>query len=209
LDLSVAQNLQHFPGELLQEDSSWHFIGMFWEKRFAIFEAQASLVFVNLLEAEKCIFLDQFLNDSDQTVPQLLLIPRVISVEPEQSARIDSLLETFRGMGIEIENFNKNMYKITALPRGVSEEIVLQLLQDQALTNDGKNMDREFLMKQFCSHLKFQPVSEEDVKILVRRLLQCRPRAISSADRDVFFAIDRCDLEKKFGLQLTPKHYCP
>jgi hypothetical protein len=69
-------------------------------------------------------------------------------------------------------------------------------------------MNREFLAKQFCTHLKFQPINEEDVKILIRQLLQCRQWTISPSNRSVLFAIDRCDFEKKFGLQLTPKQYC-
>ncbi|MDR1434953.1 MAG: DNA mismatch repair endonuclease MutL [Puniceicoccales bacterium] len=207
-DLSLEQNLQNFPTELLQDDSSWHFVGMFWEKRFAIFEVKRGLIFVNLAAAQQCILWDKFLHSPDQLVSQLLLIPRTVTVSSEQAMEIDALLETFNSFAIGVENFGKNIYRISALPREISEEVILNLLQDPSLASGDKLLNREVFARKICSHLKFQPIEEDNVKMLIYRLLQCRQFVLSPSNINVLFEVERCDLEKKFGLQLTPKQYC-
>jgi DNA mismatch repair protein MutL len=208
-DLSLPQNLKHFPNELPENNHfSWLFIGLFGEGEFAIFESQTGLVFMALAAAQQCILWDKFLNSPDQLVPQWLLIPRTLTVTAEQAAIIDPLLGMLADFGIEIECFGKNIYKITALPREISEEMVLQWLQDPSITDVERMVMREGFAKHFCSHFKFQPVPPDEVKILLNQLLRCRQFMISPSDSNVLFEIDRCDIAKKFGLQLTPKRYC-
>jgi DNA mismatch repair protein MutL len=207
-DLSLEQNLQNFPAELLQNGSSWHFVGMFWEGRFAIFEGERGLIFVNLAAAQQCILWDKFLHNPDQLVSQLLLIPRIVTVSPEQAMEIDPLLKMFDSFAIEVENFGKNVYRISALPREISEEVILDLLQDPSLANGDKLLTREVFARKICSHLKFQPMGEGEVKALIYRLLHCQQFVLSPTNMNVLFEVERCDFEKKFGLQLTPKQYC-
>jgi DNA mismatch repair protein MutL len=200
-DLSLPQNLEHFPEELVKNDWLWQFVGTFREGRFAIFEAATGLVFMDLLAAQRCVLWDKFLNNPDHFVPQLLLIPRTITVAPEQSAAIEACLGMLIFWGIEIENFGKNSYKITALPREVSEEMVLQWLQDPSLANADRMLTREGFAKHFCGRFKFQSVQRDEVEGLVDQLLHCRQFMISPNDTNVLFEIDRCDWERKFGLQ--------
>jgi DNA mismatch repair protein MutL len=210
-DLSLPQNLlAHVFGEP-QSDSqfSWSFIGLFGKGEFAIFESQTGLVFMSLMAAQRCILWDKFLNNPDQLLPQGLLIPRTLAVTAEQAAVIDPLLELLADFGVEVEVFGKNVYKIAALPREISEEMVLQWLQDPSLMDMGKLLTREGLAKHFCSHFKFQPVLPEEVPHLLTQLLDCRQFMISPSDTNVLFEMDRCDIGKKFGLQLTPKRYYP
>ncbi|MDR0740929.1 MAG: DNA mismatch repair endonuclease MutL [Puniceicoccales bacterium] len=203
VDLSLPQDLEYFPEELTRNEWIWRCIGMFREGRFAIFEAATGLVFVDLLAAQRCILWDKFLNNRDRFVPQLLLMPRTVTVAPEQSAAIEACLEMLTFWGIEIENFGKNIYKITALPREISEETVLQWLQDPSLANMDRILTREGFAKHFCGRFKFQPVPQDEVEGLVNRLLHCHQFMISPNDTNVLFEIDRCDWERKFGLQLT------
>jgi DNA mismatch repair protein MutL len=203
VDLSLPQNLEYFPEELTKNEWIWCCVGTFREGRFAIFEVATGLVFVDLLAAQRCILWDKFLNNQDHFVPQLLLIPRTVTVAPEQSAAIEACLEMLTFWGIEIENFGKNIYKITALPREISEETVLQWLQDPSLANVDRLLTREGFAKHFCGHFKFQPVPRDEVEGLVSQLLHCHQFMISPNDTNVLFEIDRCDWERKFGLQLT------
>ncbi|MDR2812457.1 MAG: DNA mismatch repair endonuclease MutL [Puniceicoccales bacterium] len=203
-DLSLPQNLEHFPSELIENSLFWRFIGMFREGRFAIFEAATGLIFVDLMAAQRCILWDKFLNSPDHFIPQLLLVPRTITVTPERSIAVEACLEMLAIWGIEIERFGKNVYKITALPREISEEMVLQWLQDPSLTDTNKMLVREGFAKHFCGRFKFQPVQQDEVKGLIDQLLRCQQFMISPNDTNVLFEIDCCDLDKKFGLQLNP-----
>jgi DNA mismatch repair protein MutL len=203
VDLSLPQNLKHFPEEWGKNSLLWHFIGTFREGRFAIFEGTTGLIFVDLLAAQRCILWDKFLNNPDHFVPQLLLMPRTVTVAPEQSIVIEGCLEMLAFLGIEMENFGKNIYKITALPREISEEMVLQWLQDPSLADTDRMLTREGFAKYFCGHFKFQPVQRDEVEGLVDQLLHCRQFMISPNDTNVLFEIDRCDWERKFGLQLA------
>ncbi|MDR2371619.1 MAG: DNA mismatch repair endonuclease MutL [Puniceicoccales bacterium] len=202
-DLSLPQNLAYFPEELVENNLLWRFVGTFQEGRFAIFEAATGLVFVDLLAAQRCILWDKFLNSPDRFVPQLLLMPRTVTVAPEQSAAIEECLEMLTFWGVEIESFSKNVYKITALPREISEEMVLEWLQDPSLANGDRMLTREGFAKHFCGHFKFQPVQRDEVEGLVGQLLRCRQFMISPGDTNVLFEIDRCDWERKFGVQLA------
>jgi DNA mismatch repair protein MutL len=208
-DLSLPQHLEYFPHELVENDLLWHFVGLFGEGRFAIFEAATGLIFVDLVAAQRCILWDKFLNNPDHFVPQSLLIPRVIAVTAEQSPVIDGCLETLAFWGIEIERFGKNVYKLTALPREISEETVLQWLQDPSLAVMDTLLAREGIAKHFCAHFPLQPVPQGEVKSIVDQLLRCRQFMISPNDTNVLFEIDRCDWEKKFGLQLALRRHCP
>ncbi|MDR3317475.1 MAG: DNA mismatch repair endonuclease MutL [Puniceicoccales bacterium] len=207
-DLSLPQNLGNFPNESLIGHGLWRFVGMFGEERFAIFERQSGLIFVNLAAAQKCILWDKFLNSPDQLIPQILLIPRTVTINPEQIAALDSLLEIFANFSIEVESFGKNVYKITALPREVSEEMVVQWIQDPSFATASKLWTRDVFAKQFCAGLPFQSVGQGEVKILIDQLLHCYQFMIAPDNTNVLFEIDRCDFAKKFGLQLTPKRYC-
>ncbi|MDR1303272.1 MAG: DNA mismatch repair endonuclease MutL [Puniceicoccales bacterium] len=209
-ELSLPQNLEHFPSELLEkEDLPWNLVGLFGGGKFAIFEAETGLVFVSLAAAQRCILLNKFLHYPGQFAAQGLLIPRVVTVAPDQAAAIDAALGVMADFGIEIENFGKNIYKITALPREISEEMVLRWLQDPSLESANKVLAREDWAKKFCAHLPFQPVRQEDVKILLGQLFHC-PQFMISPDRtNVLFEIDGCDFAKKFGLQSASKGYDP
>ncbi|MDR0590443.1 MAG: DNA mismatch repair endonuclease MutL [Puniceicoccales bacterium] len=209
-ELSLAQNLEHFPSELLEKEGlPWNFVGFFGGGKFAIFEAETGLIFVSLVAAQRCILLDKFLNHPGEFAAQGLLIPRVVTVAPDQIAAIDSAVGVMADFGIEIENFGKNVYKITALPREISEEMVLQWLQDPSLESANKVLTREGWAKKFCAHLPFQPICQEEVKILLKCLFRCRQFMISPDHTNVLFEIDRCDFAKKFGLQSALKGYDP
>ncbi|MDR0417963.1 MAG: DNA mismatch repair endonuclease MutL [Puniceicoccales bacterium] len=206
--LSYEQNLKNFPQETLPDDRLlWRFIGTFWEGKFAIFESDTGLIFIDLFAMQKCIFLDKFLRSIDNFPSQLLLMPRMITVDAERAMAIDAILELFSNFGIEIENFGKNTYKIIALPREISEDMMIQLLQDDTLLRVDRLLTREILAKKICSCLQFQPISFDEIRPFVSQLLRCRQFLISPMGTNVLFEIDRCDLEKKFGLQSVPKQY--
>ncbi|MDR1366500.1 MAG: DNA mismatch repair endonuclease MutL [Puniceicoccales bacterium] len=208
LELSYEQDLKNFPQEILPDDRLfWRFIGTFWEEKFAIFESDTGLIFVDLFAMQRCILLDKFLRSIGNLPSQLLLMPRVITVDAEQATAIDAILELFSNFGIEIENFGKNTYKIIALPREISEDMMIQLLQDDTLPRVDRLLTREVLAKKICSCLQFRPIGFDEIRPLVSQLLRCRQFLISPTGTNVLFEIDRCDLEKKFGLQSTPKQY--
>jgi DNA mismatch repair protein MutL len=207
-DLSLPQNLEHFPSESLgNERSSWRFVGLFWGGEFAVFETETGLIFVSLAAAQRCILWDKFLNNPDQLIAQALLLPRVVTVAPDQAAAIDALLGVMGELGIEIEGFGKNVYKITALPREVSEEMVLDWLQDPSLESADRVLTREGVAKKICAHVKFHPMRPEEISILIEQLFRCQQFMIAPDNTNVLFEIDRCDFAKKFGLQLAPKGY--
>jgi DNA mismatch repair ATPase MutL len=87
---------------------------------------------VDLAAAQQCMLWDKFLHCPDILIPQFLLMPRIVTVSPSQSMGINSLLKMFASFAVEIESFGKNIYKITALPREISEEVILELLQDSS-----------------------------------------------------------------------------
>ncbi|MDR2806613.1 MAG: DNA mismatch repair endonuclease MutL [Puniceicoccales bacterium] len=208
-ELTLGQALDHFPRESIANNPCpWRFVGTFDERRFAIFEIETGLAFVDLAAAQKCILWDKFLCNPDRLIPQCLLIPRVVTVSSEQSLAMDALSKKLALWGIEIENFGKNIYKITALPREISEETVLQCLQDPSLPQDDERLTREALAKKICAHLKFHPLEDEEVKALIFELLHCRQFTISPDNTNVLFTMDHRDVEKKFGLQFTPRVYC-
>jgi hypothetical protein len=82
--------------------------------------------------------------------------------------------------------------------------MVLQWLQDPSWADADRMLARESFAQHFCGRFKFHPIPQDEVKILVDQLLRCRQFMMSPNDTNVLFEIDRCGLDKKFGLQLTP-----
>ncbi|UPA28191.1 MAG: DNA mismatch repair endonuclease MutL [Verrucomicrobiota bacterium] len=183
----------------------WRFIGTFNEHRFAIFESNSGLIFVDLAAAQRCILFDRLIHHSEGTTSQLLLMPKTVLVDPERSEIIATLLPVLASLGIEIEPFGQNIYKITALPRGVSEAMIVYWLQEGALE---QQLTPEILVRQICAYLSVSPCTDEEIPALVRELLRCSQFLIAPNGSSVLFEIDRCAIAKKFGLQSRDKAYC-
>ncbi|MDE6575918.1 MAG: DNA mismatch repair endonuclease MutL [Opitutales bacterium] len=184
----------------------WRFIGTFDEHRFAIFESNSGLIFVDLTAAQRCILFDRLMHHSKGTASQLLLMPKTVMVDPERSEAITPLLPVLVSLGIAVEPFGQNIYKITALPRGVSEAMIIYWLQEGVLE---QQLTPEILVRQICAYLPVNPCTDEEIPALVQELLHCSQFLIAPNGSNVLFEVDRCAIAKKFGLQSKDKAYCP
>ena len=203
-ELTCDQGLANFEENTLP---MWQFVGTFRDQRFAIFESDSGLIFVDIMAAQQCILLDQFLYNRESIASQLLLMPKTVCVDPEQSEIIDALLPMFHSFGIDIEHFGKDMYKITALPKDISEDMIVDFLQDRNLTKIDRQLNREIFAKKIASYLRFCRYDTDEIQGLMMRLLRCQQFLVAPGDSNVLFEIDQRDLEKKFGLQSSNRMY--
>jgi DNA mismatch repair protein MutL len=211
--LHCEQNLKNFPEEALANGQlPWNFVGMFGSGHFAIFEASTGIIFIDLVAAQKCIMFDKFIRSEGSFPSQMLLIPRLVTVDPERVQSINAIIGTLAEFGIEIEIFGRNIYKIVSLPPEISDEMMVQLLYDSSFTQVDTMITREIFAKKICIHLPCQPVRDSEVQPLVSQLLQCKEFFTAPTGSNVLFEIDRRDIEKKFGiqfgLQFLKKAYC-
>lgn len=183
----------------------WRFIGTFEEHRFAIFESNSGLIFIDLVAAQRCILFDRLIK-TETTASQLLLMPKTVVVDPEQAETVRALLPTLATLGVMVEPFGQNIYKIVALPRGVSEVMIVHLLQEEALE---AQLSSEILARKICTCLTQNLSTDEEIPALIQELLRCSQFLVAPNGSNVLFEVDRGTLAKKFGLQSKGKAYSP
>ena len=110
---------------------------------YLIFQDGQDLYFIDQHAAHERVLFDELndkLNKQDiQTQP--LLIPYVLNVNPQESEFLSKKCEFLIKMGIEIEEFGRNTFKISALPVFLAEMNVKKFFDDLlADVNELKNL---------------------------------------------------------------------
>jgi DNA mismatch repair ATPase MutL len=85
----------------------WNLMRTFWEGRFAIFESNMGLIFIDLSAVQQCILLYKFWRNNGN-LPLLLLMPSVITVDGERTAAIDAALEWFTILALKLKGLVQN-----------------------------------------------------------------------------------------------------
>lgn len=206
VELTYAQELVNEKKEE-NELRLWRFIGTFRGGRFGIFESNTGLIFVDISAAQKCILYDQFLHDRKALASQILLMPRIVKVDSDREEVVHAFLPLMNSFGITIEHFGQNVYRISALPEGISESMVEHFLQNEDVNLKKQSLTRDFFVKIFCNYLPFKTLSALEIEEMTVRLLRCQQFLVAPNGQKVLFEIDHCDLGKKFGLQPEYKAY--
>ena len=158
---------------------------------------------------ERILFEDLQRRMEEQGVPvQKLLLPQTFDLPPRDSDWIERNVSILQKMGIGIESFGPNSFKIESLPSflNVSDptQFMRKVIDDlKSVTNNSSAMrlGEEMIAKTVCRHAvkANDPLRYLEVEKLIQDLLECDLPYCCPHGRPTMIQISLAELEKKFG----------
>ena len=192
--------------ETIKLDKSLKFIGQALNT-FLIFEDGLDLYFIDQHAAHERILFDKLNQaiDSQQLITQPLLLPFILNVNNKEFEFLTTKIDTLCQMGIEISEFGKNAFKISAVPSFLTEmnlddffnDILSEIDTLKSLTV--KDLFKDKIAQKACkSAIKSgDKLTDKEIEILTEKLkdnlgLKC-PHG-----RPVAIKITRTEIDKWF-----------
>ncbi len=195
-----------------KRDSNQHqfnIIGVL-NKLYVLMENADGLVLVDQHAAhERILFEELRRRMEEQGVPsQKLLLPQTFDVPPRDADWIERNLSILQKMGIGIESFGPDTFKIDSVPSflNVSDPAqfmrkVIDDLKSAGNSASAMRLGEEMIAKSVCRHAvkANDPLRYPEVEKLIRDLLDCDLPYCCPHGRPTMIQISLAELEKKFG----------
>lgn len=179
-------------------------------KLYVLMENADGLVLVDQHAAHERILFEELRRRMEQQgVPsQKLLITQTFELAPRDADWIERNLEILQKMGIGIENFGPNTFKIDSLPGFLNvtdaSEFIRKVIDDLKTSSDRSSplrLGEDMIAKTVCRHAvkANDPLRFLEVEKLIRDLLDCDLPYCCPHGRPTMIQISHSELEKKFG----------
>jgi DNA mismatch repair protein MutL len=180
---------------------------------YILMENANGLVLVDQHAAHERILFEELRRKmEEQGVPtQKLLLPQTFDLPPRDADWIEHNLSTLEKMGIGIESFGPNTFKIDSLPAFLNVLDPAQLmskviddLRSVSSSSSAMRMGEEMIAKTVCRHAvkANDPLGYLEVEKLIRDLLDCDLPYCCPHGRPTMIQISLIELEKKFGRKI-------
>ncbi len=207
---SEALALQGRTGKAAQQQ--FEIIGVL-SKLYVLMENASGLVLVDQHAAhERVLFEELRRRMEEQGVPtQKLLLPQTFDVPPRDADWIEHNLSVLQRMGIGIESFGPDTFKIDSLPSFLDVSDAAQFMRKviddlKSASNSASPMrlGEEMIAKSVCRHAvkANDPLRYPEVEKLIRDLLDCDLPYCCPHGRPTMIQISLAELEKKFGRKI-------
>jgi DNA mismatch repair protein MutL len=210
--VSVATALQSRGRHAKPAAQQFEIIGVL-SKLYVLMENSNGLVLVDQHAAHERVLFEALRRKMEQQgVPtQKLLLPQTFDVPPRDADWIEHNLPVLQRMGIGIESFGPNTFKIDSLPGFLNISDAAQFMRKiiDDLQNAGNNassvrLGEEMIAKSVCRHAvkANDPLRYPEVEKLIRDLLECDLPYCCPHGRPTMIQISLAELEKKFGRKI-------
>jgi DNA mismatch repair protein MutL len=207
---SHALALQRSEG--LDPQRQFQIIGVL-NKLYILMENANGLVLVDQHAAHERILFEELRRKmEEQGVPtQKLLLPQTFDLPPRDADWIERNLSILEKMGIGIESFGPNTFKIDSLPAFLSVldpaqfmSKVIDDLRSASNSSSAMRMGEEMIAKTVCRHAvkANDPLGYLEVEKLILDLLDCDLPYCCPHGRPTMIQISLAELEKKFGRKI-------
>jgi DNA mismatch repair protein MutL len=180
---------------------------------YILMENANGLVLVDQHAAHERILFEELRRKmEEQGVPtQKLLLPQTFDLPPRDADWIERNLPTLEKMGIGIESFGPNTFKIDSLPAFLNVldpaqfmSKVIDDLRSVSNSSSAMRMGEEMIAKTVCRHAvkANDPLGYLEVEKLIRDLLDCNLPYCCPHGRPTMIQISLAELEKKFGRKI-------
>jgi DNA mismatch repair protein MutL len=179
-------------------------------KLYVLMENAEGLVLVDQHAAhERILFEELRRRMEEQGVPsQKLLISQTFELPPRDADWIEQNLPVLQKMGIGIEGFGPNTFRIDSLPGFLSvtdgAQFMRKVIDDLKSASDRSSpfrLGEEMIAKTVCRHAvkANDPLRYLEVEKLIQDLLDCDLPYCCPHGRPTMIQISHAELEKKFG----------
>ncbi len=182
-------------------------------KLYVLMENANGLVLVDQHAAHERVLFEELRRRMEQQgVPtQKLLLPQTFDVPPRDADWIEQNLSVLQRMGIGIESFGPDTFKIDSLPSFLDVSDAAQFMRKviddlKSASNNASAMrlGEEMIAKTVCRHAvkANDPLRYPEVEKLIRDLLDCDLPYCCPHGRPTMIQISLAELEKKFGRKI-------
>jgi DNA mismatch repair protein MutL len=179
-------------------------------KLYVLMENAEGLVLVDQHAAHERILFEELRRRMEaQGVPsQKLLLPQTFELPPRDADWIEQNIKVLQKMGIGIETFGPNTFKIDSLPGflNVSDgaQFMRKVIDDLKSASERSSplrLGEEMIAKTVCRHAvkANDPLRYLEVEKLIQDLLACDLPYCCPHGRPTMIQISNTELEKKFG----------
>jgi DNA mismatch repair protein MutL len=179
-------------------------------KLYVLMENANGLVLVDQHAAHERVLFEELRRRMEQqgVLTQKLLLPQTFDVPPRDADWIEQNLSVLQKMGIGIESFGPDTFKIDSLPSFLDVSDAAQFMRKviddlKSASNNASAMrlGEEMIAKSVCRHAvkANDPLRYPEVEKLVRDLLDCDLPYCCPHGRPTMIQISLAELEKKFG----------
>jgi DNA mismatch repair protein MutL len=179
-------------------------------KLYVLMENSDGLVLVDQHAAhERILFEELRRRMEEQGVPsQKLLLPQTFDLPPRDAEWISRNMSILQKMGIGIEEFGPNTYKIDSLPTFVQAtdgvqflQAVIDELKSASNSSSPLRLGEDMIAKTVCRHAvkANDPLGYLELEKLIQDLLECDLPYCCPHGRPTMIQISLAELEKKFG----------
>jgi DNA mismatch repair protein MutL len=190
-------------------DQQFQIIGVL-NKLYVLMENTDGLVLVDQHAAhERVLFEELRRRMEEQGVPsQKLLLAQTFDLPPRDAEWVERNMSILQKMGIGIESFGPNTFKIDSLPAFLKTsdpvsfmQRVIDDLKSASNSSSALRLGEETIAKTVCRHAvkANDPLRYLEVEKLVQDLLDCELPYCCPHGRPTMIQISLAELEKKFG----------
>ncbi|MDQ3314586.1 MAG: DNA mismatch repair endonuclease MutL [Verrucomicrobiota bacterium] len=204
-DVQIAQDGVVPP----KRDRHFQIIGVL-NKLYVLMENANGLVLVDQHAAHERILFEELRRRMEEKgVPsQRLLLPQTFDLPPRDAEWVERNLRTLQKMGIGIEPFGAQTFRIDSLPTfletsdaGAFLREVIDGLRTVSNSSSALRLGEDMIAKTVCRHAvkANDPLRYAEVEKLIRDLLECELPYCCPHGRPTMIQISHLELEKKFG----------
>jgi DNA mismatch repair protein MutL len=190
-------------------DQQFQIIGVL-NRLYVLMENSEGLVLVDQHAAhERILFEELRRRMEEQGVPsQRMLLPQIFSLPPRDAEWAERNVATLQKMGIGIESFGANSFRVDTLPAFLEIADAAQFLRkviDELKTTSRSSsplrLGEDMIAKTVCRHAvkANDPLRYPEIEKLIRDLLACDLPYCCPHGRPTMIQISHAELEKKFG----------
>ncbi|PYJ47009.1 MAG: DNA mismatch repair endonuclease MutL [Verrucomicrobia bacterium] len=209
MPISSQENLTQDRARSTPVQQQFQIIGVL-NKLYVLMENANGLVLVDQHAAhERILFEELRRRMEEQGVPsQKLLLSQIFELPPRDADWVERNMPILQKMGIGIESFGPNTFKIDSLPAflNVSDPAqfmrkVIDDLKSASSSSSEMRLGEDMIAKTVCRHAvkANDPLRYPEVEKLIRDLLDCDLPYCCPHGRPTMIQISLVELEKKFG----------
>ena len=192
-----------------RRDQQFQIIGVL-NRLYVLMENSDGLVLVDQHAAhERILFEELRRRMEEQGVPsQRMLLPQIFSLPPRDAEWVEHNVATLQKMGIGIESFGANSFRVDSLPTFLEVadaagflRKVIDELKTTSHSSSPLRLGEDMIAKTVCRHAvkANDPLRYPEIEKLIRDLLACDLPYCCPHGRPTMIQISHAELEKKFG----------
>ncbi len=192
-----------------KDDQQFQIIGVL-NRLYVLMENSDGLVLVDQHAAhERILFEELRRRMEEQGVPsQRMLLPQIFSLPPRDAEWVERNLTTLQKMGIGIESFGGNSFRVDTLPAFLeiadAADFLRRVIDELTATSRNSSplrLGEDMIAKTVCRHAvkAKDPLRYPEIEKLIRDLLACDLPYCCPHGRPTMIQISHAELEKKFG----------